>query len=441
MRIAASRRHCLACLALITFSAAGCSGGASKNTATERHLGFIATETVGPPSPIGPFRDDRVIEFFCDPRSNCPEITVRGSPIDHPCLPVSGRPVFPVCPVRGVHDASISADQKTGALWLAYTYASLTFAGAVTQDRVMGTHTTRLARSDDGGRIWRTVAEINSGEPFRHTDRGMGVIAHEVPTIDIDADGEWSMLWQQHFNTREQEYNDVVLSSRTAAAPQKLNAARPTSRFSGWSNPTVWAASTNLAELVPDLANCTVFTEPALLTVHSSLYGALECIDWDVTRNRRNIAGSALHLFRFPDGLNGRPQYIGPLADRDDVVALTGRADATLSQASLAQSRIDGRLLLLTSLWSDDRRPTTSGCLVLEIADIAQAELARGFDGAPIVRAKVEADTNPGKTLGPGQCDYDPLSETGVLITYMYEDRESDPIDLRISVHATGVHP
>lgn len=426
----------------VVVAIAGCSWmPAVGNADQDRHQGFVTLERSGPPTPVGPFGHDRSISFFCDPRTNCPELTVKGGPIDHACLVVDGRPVFEVCPVRGLHDASISADATTGALFMAYTHASMTFAGAVSPDAVMGTHTTRLARSDDAGRTWQMVGEINTGESFGHPDRGLGVISHEVATIEQDVDRNWVMLWQKHFNTRGQEYNDVVLSSRTAVFADRLATDRSQPQFSGWLNPPVWPATTNLADRFSELANCTAFTEPALLRFKGVLYGALECIAWDLSRNRRNTIGSGLHLFEFPGGIRGEPRYIGRLAGADDVFALTGHRNATISQASLAQSRQQGRLVLLASLWEDDRQPTTSGCIALEIEDIARAQLARGVDGDPIVLAEIGAVSNPGKALGPGQCEYDPLSETGVLITYMYEDREFDPVDLRISVHATGVHP
>ncbi len=130
--------------------------------------------------------------------------------------------------------------------------------------------------------------------------------------------------------------------------------------------------------------------------------------------------------------------------EHEDLVTLTqGRLrNAVSSQPAIAASRVNGRHMLLLS-FGEDAKPLAKqkGCTVLEIADLATAQLKRDQNGVPIVLAEITGPTGPNSVHGPAQCDYDPASETGVIMTLMREDKSLDPQDLYISLHATGVHP
>jgi hypothetical protein len=75
---------------------------------------------------------------------------------------------------------------------------------------------------------------------------------------------------------------------------------------------------------------------------------------------------------------------------------------------------------------------------VLEVTDLVTATVARDAEGHPRPLATITAE---GGQLRPGLCDYDPASDTGVLITIPIADPTKTPPDLRIAVHATGVYP
>ncbi len=426
---------------LVSLLVAGC-GSAALQAGDRPRLGVSLEMTA--PVPLGPSPTADLLIKRCDKPSDCPEITIAGRSVDHACLPVSGRPVFAVCPVRGLHDASLTQDPATGDLYLAFSYATLRFDGRPAEDSVISVHDTGLARSQDGGRNWQDLGTVVSARPFDHPAHGRGIATNEVPSLAARSDGSWALLWQRHFNIGEQQYLDAVLNAAEAATPRELVGLAGRSLISGWVNPSVWPARTQLSRIDPALAQCAVFTEPALLAVDDDLYLAAECIQWNVAEDRRVFEGGGIHLFRFPGGrLNSPPLYVGALVDFQDARFFAeGAPRAILTQPALARSRISGRLILLVSVIDEDQAPQQNGCLALDVADITTARLARDKRGRPRVLARIDAPVSgPRDFLGPGQCTYDPNSMTGVIMTLMQKDQSYDPLDLRLSLHATGVHP
>lgn len=426
----------LSALLFGTFSLIACAS--SDDTAALRYRGDLIHGRSTLPAPTGPEPMEETIRFHCDPKTNCPELSFQGAPIDHPCLTINGAPVFEICPVRGNYDGSITEDPETGTLWLSYSFGSMIFNGEPSPKTVQARHDIRLARSDDGGITWIDTGRINEGVSFNHPSKGQDMISHEVSTIDRLPDGRWALLWFQYFK----QYEDAAIRARIAEDPLRLGDAAPRTVLNGWAAPEVWATDTDMDALVPGHRECAAYTEPAIFAHQGETYVIAQCIGWDARRNKRIFEVGRLELLRW-DG--SAFDYIGPLMTYDDTLALSdGTArNVMVSQPALARSRREGRLLLLVSLGNDNKIPNFQSCHVLAVDDLAKARLKRDAEGRPVVLAELTTDVPPGykNVFGPGQCDYDPASETGVLMTRMVENHTIDPMDLRIAIHATGVHP
>ncbi|MEO1329427.1 MAG: hypothetical protein AAFW46_07185 [Pseudomonadota bacterium] len=73
--------------------------------------------------------------------------------------------------------------------------------------------------------------------------------------------------------------------------------------------------------------------------------------------------------------------------------------------------------------------------------DRARGRIARGAGGRPQIRTRIAAAMDAERFLGPGPCVNEPAARTGALITRLRIDRGRDPLDLRVSTRATGLHP
>ncbi len=422
-------------LAIALAVSAACAACAEPPAVTERRAASVATlSNVAAPTPIGPPRDGETLRFHCAPGPDCPELFIQGDALERPCADARLASVFPVCPVRGHYDPSIVADPTSGELWLAYTRGSLVALGALRPENIRGRHDIALARSADGGVTWRFDGVVQQGGGFRHSREGERMMSHEVATLSPTPDGGWALIWLQYFD----EYQETALMTRRARRADALADAAPRALASGWARPRDWPPAIDAPALMPDPGACAALTEPSVFRDGDHLYLAVECVGWDITRNARIHDLNVVELFRW-DGQDGLA-YVGRLLDAEDARAIAGpdRRGAGLTQPSLARSR-DGRVLLLATPADYESEERHFGCVAFEVEDLARARMVRGPDGALRSRARITAPYQG--HLGPGLCAYDPASETGVLITLMRTDASLDPLDIRLALHATGVHP
>jgi hypothetical protein len=178
---------------------------------------------------------------------------------------------------------------------------------------------------------------------------------------------------------------------------------------------------------MPQLADCTVFTEPALFAYSGDTYLATSCVVFD--GGVRMYDQERLVLLR--EEAVGY-SYAGFLLDSDDAVAFGG---TTIEQADLAYAR-DGGLLLTVTPIDNGGSPEHLGCYVFEVTNLPSAQVLRDGGGTPVPLAHITGDD---PVIGPGACTYDPASETGMLM-HVHEHTPS-PFDMQFTVRATGVHP
>ncbi len=369
----------------------------------------------------------------------CPQVIIEGDPLDDGCLEIDGLPQSNPCIVRGQFDPSLWQDRETGTLWMSYTRSVPFFPFPGDYAVISQLFETRLARSDDAGQTWTTVTTINAGvEPLHeHPEAGPSVIAHEVSDLAQNPDGSWSMLWVR-FNfpvAGEFGYGNALIARRDAPSPPQLAQGAAQNYLRGsldWGEdfPTLHDAGQ-----VGGLRDCTVVTEPAIASDGERVFIVAQCISIAVFRPGRPTVyeNGAIELF---EQVHGELLYIGRLLDYADAQALTAGegGQLILTQPDLVRSR-DGDWLLIVTPGNDRQDAPYQGCVVLTVDDLDSATMRRDDEGTLDIRGYITA---PSDHLGPGQCAYDPASETGVLL-YRGDDQPGG--GLRLEIVATGLHP
>ncbi len=217
---------------LLSFLTSGCVSGVDQYR-EQRFSGYPQYGRDFMPQSLGPQQSSvPPIRMDCDPTQNCPEIRVRGDDsLTAGCMSFLGQEVFDLCPVRGMHDASLSQDPKTGTLWLVYTHGSITFAGGHKPENVKGKHEIKLARSDDDGKTFIDVGKAFEAGMYKD-DKGESPISYEVATLDPLPNGDWAIAALKFIR----EYEAALFVSKTAKTPQGFIRATAQSLLSGWVN-------------------------------------------------------------------------------------------------------------------------------------------------------------------------------------------------------------
>jgi hypothetical protein len=288
---------------------------------------------------------------------------------------------------------------------------------------------THLAKSVDGGATFQFVRELNATLLIQHPDSGAdGWSIHEVPTITQTPDGTWEALWLTYFDPVGGAIGsgrlDFYYTKSTAAAPDGLgDSAVPWVRGSLTS--PAFGAVHNLSA-TPQLADCTTFTEPSLLTHDGETYLATNCVVFIAGLRRPDL--ERLVLLR-EDGSGY--DYLGELLNYDDAIDNGGER---IEQAALVVSQNGAVLLIGTPIQA--ATPNHLGCVVFEVTDLDTASVRRDGAGKAVRLMEITGDD---PEIGPGLCTYDAGSDTGVVM--VLHSYTASPLDIVFSMRATGQHP
>lgn len=355
--------------------------------------------------------------FHCALDPSCPEILVVGDPHAE----IGGNPA----PFRGYGDPSLEYDPDTGDLWMTYSWLDVLISDPGPPPVVDFGVRTHLARSTDGGATWTYVREMNSTVPISHPDSSaQGWTIHEVSTLARRGPGDWEALWLTYFDPYgPPQRSDYYYARSVATTPEDLgDTSTPWIRTNSTS--ASWGAVHNLSAM-PELADCTVLTEAGLFTHGGETYLMTNCVVFDGVRQPEE---ERLVLLR--EEAAGY-SYAGILLDYDDAVDLGGER---VEQADLAVAQNGAVLLIVTPIQAG--QPEHLGCVVLEVTDIANAEVRRDGSGDAVRFFEI---TGEDPIHGAGLCAYDAQSESGVLM--VLHDFTPSPFDMEFSLRATGIHP
>lgn len=370
----------------------------------------------------GPSAAAPPVTFHCTLDAACPAITVSGDPF---------ATIGPgAAPFRGYGDPDLAYDPSTGTLWLTYSWLDVLISEPGPPPVLDFGVRTHLARSEDHGLTWTFVGSLNEVLPISHPDTAAdGWTIHEVSALLREPSGSWQALWLTYFDLLgedgSEDRSDFYYARTLAASPEGLgDTATPWIR--GYGTPASFGAVHNLS-LLPGLADCAFFTEPALFAHGGETYLATNCVV--VTGGVRQDDQERLVLLR--QETSGY-SYVGDLLTYADAAA---QGATRIEQADIVYGR-DGSVLLIATPIVSGGVPEHLGCVVFEITDIGAAEVGRDAAGHAVQLARITADD---PIIGPGACTYDPESETGVLMHV--HDFVEDPFDMEFTVRATGVHP
>ena len=376
--------------------------------------GSSAPDNPPPLPPVGP------TVFHCAKDSGCPEVLIAGDPVANE----------PADVFYGYGDPSLEYDDVTGTLWMSYTWLNVLVTDPGPPAVVDFGVRTHLARSDDQGQTFSFVRAINSSMTEIHPDSALpGWSAHEVSTLVKDASGQWQILWLRYFDPvggQIGERSEFRYERSLAIDPVQLGDTSEAWIRGGVLTPSI-PVQHDLS-LLPELADCSILTEPALYSNATGNYLASHCLVIDAQGARQPTLERLVLLREEGNGYS----FVGNLLDAMD--AADQSADR-LEQADITLAR-DGTLILIVTPIVDNADPMHQGCVVFEFDNFAAASLDRDNSGRAIPRTIITAD---GNGLGPGLCTYDANSETGVLL--VITTVQQNPFDAEFSLRATGVHP
>lgn len=384
--------------------AGACGGSSGSNTGSSP-----------PPPPPSP------TTFHCAKDSSCPEILIAGDPF----ASNNGQPdVF-----RGYGDPSLEYDSTIGTLWLAYTWLNVLVSDPGPPAIIDFGTRTHLARSDDNGLTFTFVRAINQAQQEVHPDNGMlGWSAHEVSTLAKDTSGQWQIQWLRYFdpNGDSVDRSEFRYLRSVANDPAALgDSVEP------WIRGALLSPSYPVQHdlsLLPELADCSILTEPGLFSDNTGTYLATTCLVIDGLGIRQPSQERIVLLREESNGYS----FIGNLLDAADAADLN--ADH-IEQVDITLAR-DNSLILIGTPIVASADPMHQGCVVFDIADLSTASITRDNSGTGIPRTIITAD---GNSLGPGLCSYDANSETGIML--VITTATFSPVDIEFSLRATGVHP
>ena len=367
---------------------AACGGGAADSPDTDAPIEVDST------TPDGPFVPQ---DFDCQPDATCPELTISGDPLSPSNF-------------SGLGDPSLEHDTD-GTIWLSYSWLEEdTLPGNPTQLHSVATH---LARSNDGGASFDFVRAINVATP---SPGNVGLVMHEVSTLARTPDG-WEDLWLTYALIPTDTRVEFHYQHTVAATPDALGTtSEPYLRGTNGTVPTLLSGPA-----IAGLEDCLVFTEPALFAHQGTTYLATTCIVQPGTPSTQRLV-----LLRRS---GGTLTLVGELLSFADAQELGG---TRVEQIDISLGR-DGSILAIVTPILDGSPQPHRGCVVLEIADLATAQMRRDSDGTLFRRATI---TGSQLGIGPGLCTYDRESSTGILMDLTI----TSPI-LAFSLRATGIHP
>lgn len=378
-----------------------CGGGGSSNRGSV-------------PPPVQP--PAQPASFHCANDNTCPQIAIDGDPV--------ATDTF-----RGLGDPSLEYDSDTATLWMSYSWLDVIATDPVDPALINFGIRTHLATSSDEGRTFQFVRAINAAAAESHPETAQsGFSTHEVSTLVKGPLGQWQLLWLRYFSfaAGTGDRSDFRYQRTVANDPTDLGDAQEDWIRGTALSPSI-SAPHNLS-LIPELADCTIYTEPALYATGTATYLATHCIVINAQAQRDQ---SAERLVLLREESNGYT-YLGELLSAADAADLN--AD-TLEQADISLAR-DGSLLLIVTPIDDDAVPPHQGCTVFEIEDLEVAKVKRDTSGKADPRAIITGD---GSGLGPGLCTYDAASETGVIL--VIPTLSTNPFEATFSMRATGFHP
>lgn len=322
-------------------------------------------------------------------------------------------------PQAGIYDPSLEYDSD-GVGWLAYSAAKMGSQSTVE---------THLAKSDDQGRTWRYVTDINKAKPGILNGEE-GVWWNEVSTLVHDPDDqgqEWKLYYHKYFakmpykgpDQRRLQYGWIAMQT----------APHPTGPWSG-EQPIFgvgqfpakpYSAKVNVSELHPSLKDYVVLTEPGSLYHQGTLYLSLQAVKLSAGKPQFDL------ILLASDDHGDSWRYVSTPLVASQAKAFGGEG---WTGSSLVEEK--GRhFLMICPEVSKTPGKGHLGTIVFEFTDISQGQLVGNRNPKVLVRLK------PDLSQG-GQSDYDEANVNGGILMPQ-NDRRNLPRFFRIFRTGRGI--
>ena len=300
---------------------------------------------------------------------------------------------------NGIFDPSLEYGDN-GVGWMAYSSIDI--------PKFIETH---IAKSIDHGMTWNYVAKANTSNEAKMMVNNKsvgGVWRHETPSLLFDPadkpDRRWKLFTNLYpcvepFEPTSRLMSSGVIEVQYSASPD-----------SGWSQPVCMVGPSkgcriNLASASPSLADVKFMTEPGVIVENGVIYmsldvGATESGMGDWEHYRVILLASKDH------GENWR--YVGTLLDHNDAMRFKY---LVFTGTSLVREK--GKLYLFATPSGATFKDSHDhdGTMIMELADIAQAKVARDQMGTPIVVKRIDVTKQSG-----GLADYDEQNTAGGIV-------------------------
>ncbi len=294
---------------------------------------------------------------------------------------------------HGIFDPSIALDPATGRLWMSYSSVDPSVSWPTQNHDVVST---RLAYSDDNGKIWtgsssggliNSFADVNIAlAPPNDAGTWINEVSQLIYDPGADATQKWKLLWHHYLvinNDRRFEHGWIAM--KTAATPEGLATATEVKLFAGATydagndtagggsqSPLGGAPKIQLDTAVNAALNACLFTEPGMYATSGALYVTLHCVKSSLPIEHLTV------LLKCTSPCNAESaaswSYLGTVLNDSNAAALgfdTGFSAPGIFESGGSVYLISTPVQTSGALWHD----YYSGCRLYRFTNIDAAQL------------------------------------------------------------------
>ena len=354
-------------------------------------------------------------QYDCGQGHDCPEVMIHGDP-------VSTTPNQPVSLFRGYGDPDLMADEKTGEVWLGYSW--LQNLNPAAARRLVGGVRPHLAKAI--GRDFQFVRRLSDNLKLPSPKGSSGWFNHEVTSLLQRPNGSWESLWlTYHIGLEGKPFEGGAFLARTLAKTPPGLGLHQGSGYYGKASVGPFRNGQNLSD-IGELSKCALFTEPAQFLYQGRVYLGLNCLRFGLT-GRQPLRENFVLLREGGAGY----EFVS--------VLLTGKDAKAFGAERIEQVdffiKQNGEIGMLGT---PIRGNMHLGCHFWTFSDFVKGQLERGGSGR-LVTDMVLKDSGS-QPVGTGACSYHRKYSGGVLLVR----RNLPPVSktgVVFSLLRTGLHP
>lgn len=300
---------------------------------------------------------------------------------------------------NGIFDASLEYGDD-GVGWMAYSSIEI--------PKFIETH---IAKSTNHGKTWTFVTAPNTSTAAKLEISGKkveGVWRYETPSLLFDPadkpDRRWKLFTNHYPVIKPFEPTDRRMSEGTITVQYSASPSN------GWSSPVCVvgpfaACQIDVAKAAPSLADVKFMTEPSTIVENGIIYMSLDVGtthsgmgDWEHYR--------VILLASKDHGKNWH--YVGTLLNHNDAMRFKY---LVFTGTSLVREKDKLYLFATPSGATHKANRDHDGTMIMELADIQQAKVARDKTGTPVIVKRMDVTKQSG-----GLADYDEQNTVGGIV-------------------------